>query len=207
MGPSSPLGLSGPQNGVADPEGSHLLVLARGVEGYHRLAGAMTEAHFRGDEKGRPVYDLDELAAMGRDHWLVLTGCRKGSVRQALASGGREAAATELDRLTAMFGHDNVVVELIDHGFPTDSVTNDALAALAADHGLADRGDQQRALRQARLPPARRRDGSRTSAPQPGRHGRLAADVELGPPAIRCRDAWLALRAIPGAVQRSVDDR
>src|SRR5437879_359963 len=31
------LGLSGPQNGVPDPEGNHLLVLARGVEGYHRL--------------------------------------------------------------------------------------------------------------------------------------------------------------------------
>ncbi|MEO6606453.1 MAG: error-prone DNA polymerase, partial [Aeromicrobium sp.] len=131
------IGLSGPQNGVADPEGSHLLVLARGVEGYHRLAGAMTEAHFRGDEKGRPVYDLEEVAAMGRDHWLVMTGCRKGSVRQALAKAGREAAAKELDRLTAMFGHDNVVVELIDHGFPTDSATNDALAALARDHGLA----------------------------------------------------------------------
>ena len=52
------LGLSGPQNGVPDPEGHHLLVLARGVEGYHRLAAAMTDAHLRGDEKGRPVYDL-----------------------------------------------------------------------------------------------------------------------------------------------------
>ncbi len=130
------LDLSGPQNGVADPEGSHLLVLARGVEGYHQLAAAMTDAHFRGDEKGRPVYDLDELADRGRDHWLVLTGCRKGMVRQALTSGGRLAAAAELDRLTAMFGHDSVVVELIDHGFPTDSVDNDALAALADDHGL-----------------------------------------------------------------------
>src|SRR6478752_5195363 len=46
------LGLPGPQNGVADPEGSHLLVLARGVEGYHRLAGAITDAQLRGDEKG-----------------------------------------------------------------------------------------------------------------------------------------------------------
>ena len=36
------LGLSAPQNGVADPEGSHLLVLARGEEGYHRLAAAIT---------------------------------------------------------------------------------------------------------------------------------------------------------------------
>jgi error-prone DNA polymerase len=33
------LGLSGPQNGVADPEGSHLLVLAEGQEGYHRVDG------------------------------------------------------------------------------------------------------------------------------------------------------------------------
>src|SRR6476661_398327 len=82
------LGLSAPQNGVADPEGSHLLVLARGVEGYHRLAAAITDAHLRGDEKGRPVYDLDELGERGRGHWAVLTGCRKGTVRQALENGG-----------------------------------------------------------------------------------------------------------------------
>ena len=117
------LGLTKPQNGVADPEGSHLLVLARGVEGYHRLAAAITEAQLRGDEKGRPVYDLQELAERGRDSWLVLTGCRKGSVRQALAAGGPTYAASELDRLTALFGHDNVAVELTDHGFPGDSAT------------------------------------------------------------------------------------
>ncbi|MGA8988375.1 error-prone DNA polymerase [Aeromicrobium sp.] len=130
------LGLSRPQNGTADPEGSHLLVLARGVEGYHRLAAAMTEAHFRGDEKGRPIYTLEELAERGRDHWLILTGCRKGQVRQALSTGGREAAASALDRLTALFGLDHVAVELIDHGFPTDSSSNEALGELAAMHGL-----------------------------------------------------------------------
>ena len=130
------LGLTRPQNGVADPEGGHLLVLARGVEGYHRLAAAITDAQLRGDEKGRPVYDLGELAERGRGHWLVLTGCRKGAVRRALLEGGPAAAAAELDRLTALFGHGNVVVELTDHGYPTDSVHNDLLAALAADHGL-----------------------------------------------------------------------
>src|SRR3712207_378827 len=82
------LGLTGPQNGVPDPEGTHLLVLARGVEGYHHLAAALTEAHLRGDEKGRPIYDLDELGARGRGHWVVLTGCRKGLVPLALDSGG-----------------------------------------------------------------------------------------------------------------------
>ncbi len=130
------LGLSGPQNGVPDPEGSHLLVLAEGVEGYHRLAAAITDAQLRGDEKGRPVYDLEELAGKGRGYWTVLTGCRKGSVRTALAAAGEAAAALELDRLTALFGHDRVVVELVDHGYPTDGETNDALARLARVHGL-----------------------------------------------------------------------
>ncbi len=130
------LGLRTPQNGVADPEGGHLLVLAAGVAGYHRLAGAITEAQLCGGEKGRPRYDLDELGAAASGDWVVLTGCRKGAVRQALLAGGAEAAAQELDRLTALFGHSQVVVELTDGGLPTDSAVNDALAGLAQDHGL-----------------------------------------------------------------------
>ncbi len=130
------LGLTTPQQGIADPEGSHLLVLAAGVEGYHRLAGAITEAQLRGDEKGRPEYHLEELAAQGRGHWYVLTGCRKGLVRQALAAGGAEAAGLALRRLAALFGSDAVAVELTDHGQPGDGVVNDALAALAAEAGL-----------------------------------------------------------------------
>ena len=30
------------------------------------------------------MYDLDELAETADDHWLILTGCRKGLVRSAL---------------------------------------------------------------------------------------------------------------------------
>jgi error-prone DNA polymerase len=40
-----------------------------------------------GGQKGRPVYDLDEVAAALRDRVVVLTGCRKGHVRAALAGG------------------------------------------------------------------------------------------------------------------------
>ena len=120
------LGLTTPQNGVPDPEGTHLLVLARGVEGYHRLAGAITEAQLRGDEKGRPAYDLDELAQRADGHWQILTGCRKGLGR----------TPEGLDALVDLFGRDNVTVELIDHGHSGDDVTNDALAALAAERGM-----------------------------------------------------------------------
>ena len=136
LGAELSLGLTTPQQGVPDPEGGHLLVLARGVEGYHRLAAAITEAQLAGDEKGRPVYDLEQLAERGRGHWHVLTGCRKGFVRQALADGGPADASRALDRLGDLFGADAVDVELTHHGGPTDSTTNDLLAALAAEHGL-----------------------------------------------------------------------
>lgn len=135
------LGLPGPQNGEADPTGSHLLVLARREEGYHRLAAAITHAQLEGAEKGRPVYDLDDLAERAggpRDpHWAVLTGCRKGAVRQALAFEGPAGAARELDTLVDLFGVEAVYVELMDQGDPLDSRRNDVLAGLAAERGLA----------------------------------------------------------------------
>ncbi|GGH40203.1 error-prone DNA polymerase [Microbacterium album] len=133
------LGLPSPQNGVPDPAGDHLLVLARGEEGYHRLSGAITHAQLRGAEKGRPWYDLEDLAARADGHWTILTGCRKGTVRRALSRGGTngaEEAAAALDRLVELFGRDSVQVELTDHGDPLDTWRNDALAALAAERGL-----------------------------------------------------------------------
>ena len=114
--------------GAPDPEGDHLLVLARGAEGYHRLSGAISAAQLRGGEKGRPVYDLEELAARADGHWTVLTGCRKGAVRRGLEAGDAE---TPLQRLVDLFGHDRVAVELFDHGDPLDTRRNDALAELA----------------------------------------------------------------------------
>lgn len=122
------LGLDAPQRGAPDPIGDHLLVLADGLEGYHRLSGAMTAAHLRGGEKGRPVYDLDELASAADGHWTILTGCRKGGVRRGLEAGD---AHTPLRRLVDLFGQDHVAVELFDHGDPQDSRRNDALADLA----------------------------------------------------------------------------
>ncbi|MDR6200853.1 error-prone DNA polymerase [Microbacterium sp. SORGH_AS428] len=134
------LDLPAPQKGRPDPVGRHLLVLARGQEGYHRLAGALTRAQLRGAEKGRPVYDVTELAEQSGGpsdpQWAVFTGCRKGAVRQALALEGPAGAARELDLLVDLFGRDAVQVELIDHGDPRDTRTNDILAALAAERGL-----------------------------------------------------------------------
>lgn len=131
------LDLPAPQSGQPDPVGTHLLVLAAGEEGYHRLAGAITAGQLAGGEKGRPRYDLEQLAEQGAGHWAILTGCRKGSVRQALLTEGFDRARRELIDLVHRFGADQVYVELTDHGNPLDSAHNDALAALAAEQGLA----------------------------------------------------------------------
>jgi error-prone DNA polymerase len=129
------LGLTSRQSGVPDPEGRHLLVLARNVGGYGRLAGAITRAQMRG-EKGRPVYELDELASCHDGQWAILTGCRKGPVPAALAAGGPAMAEAELHRLIDVFGRDNVFVELIDHDQPLDDARNDALYELALRVGV-----------------------------------------------------------------------
>ncbi|WP_281905166.1 error-prone DNA polymerase [Phytohabitans aurantiacus] len=126
------LELPGPQNGEPDPAGRHLLVLARGPEGYAAIARTASRAHLRGGEKGRPVYgSLEEVGEALGKQVLVLTGCRKGHVPAALRVGGPAAAARELDRLVEAFGRDNVAVELTDHGDPCDGDRNEALAALA----------------------------------------------------------------------------
>ncbi|MGH3982992.1 MAG: error-prone DNA polymerase, partial [Pseudonocardiaceae bacterium] len=130
------LGLTAPQNGIPDPEGEHLLVLARDPEGYRRLSRVISDAQIRGREKGKPVYDPDVVAAAAGGHWVVLTGCRKGAVRRALEREGPPAAAAQLCRLIELFGPDHVVVELTAHSLADDTERNDALAALAAAHGV-----------------------------------------------------------------------
>ncbi|MHB1820660.1 MAG: PHP domain-containing protein, partial [Streptosporangiaceae bacterium] len=148
------LGRGATRTGVPDPAGRHLLVLARDPEGYRRLCQVISAAHLAGGQKGRPVYDLDELARAHGGHWAVLTGCRKGAVRAALdrpaldqvvldrpvldrpARDPLSAAAAELRALTEMFGGENVFVELITAGQPDDDERNDALVELAARRNL-----------------------------------------------------------------------
>ncbi|MGI8873421.1 MAG: error-prone DNA polymerase [Egibacteraceae bacterium] len=129
------LGVDAPQNGVADPAGRHLVVLARDARGYARLCRAITSGQMAG-EKGAPRIDLASLAELAGGHWLVMTGCRKGALPHALVTDGPSAARRELARLVAAFGREHVAVELIDHGDPLDSHRNDALAEIGVRAGV-----------------------------------------------------------------------
>jgi len=49
--------------------------------------------------------------------------------------GGPAVAAQVLDELIERFGHDQLAVELWDHGNPVDATRNDSLALLATERG------------------------------------------------------------------------
>ena len=190
------LGLRTPQNGVADPEGSHLLVLARGVEGYHRLAAAITEAQLRGDEKGRPLYDLDELAAAGRraldDPDRLPQGSRTPGARRR-RTGRRGAGAGPADRAVRPRPGGGRA----DRPRPSRRLDDQRPAGRAGPGARpAGGGHQRRALRPAAAVPAGQRHGRGPGPPQPAGDGRLAAGAR-GAPAVGGGDGP-DLRPLPG---------
>ena len=190
--------------GLPDPEGEHLLVLARDPEGYRRLCQVISTAQLAGGEKGRPRYDTRTLADAHDGHWVVLTGCRKGAVPAALAAAGPAAAATALRALTDIFGAANVMVELASHDEPGDDERNDVLyeLALSAGIGLVATGNVHYA------------------APQQARLAQVLASVRARR-SLDEMDGWLAasggaylrsgaemaqrLRRYPGAAERTVE--
>lgn len=131
-----------PRTGSPDPAGPHLLVLARGQEGYRRLSREIAAAHMAAGEKGILRYDLDTLTAAAGGQWQILTGCRKGHLRRALTDDLRSGstrlvhAEAALRDLTERFGADRVSVELTHHGIPEDDERNAHLLALAERLGL-----------------------------------------------------------------------
>ncbi|MDQ0736684.1 error-prone DNA polymerase [Arthrobacter agilis] len=199
------LGLSKPQNGEADPEGRHLLVLARGSAGYHRLSTAITEAQLATDaEKGKPRYSLERLAGHAQGQWMILTGCRKGAVRSALVTDGEAAAEAELRMLVDLFGRESVAVELINQGNPLDTAHNDALAAVAARLGLptvATNNVHYATPKQHRLASALAAVRARRSLDQMDGWLPAAGSAHLRSGAEMVR----RFRDYPGAVERTVD--
>ncbi len=133
------IGSTAARQGPSDPDGHHLVILARDPTGYARLATLLSKAQMAG-EKGRPKLSFADIAeaasGRARGHWAVLTGCRKGTVPSALVERGPAAANRELRALVAAFGAENTFVELWDHGDPLDSARNDAMARLAAATGV-----------------------------------------------------------------------
>ena len=97
------LGLTKPQNGMADPEGAHLVVLARDPQGYAQLCRAISQAQLRAATKGKPVYELRRAVprCTTGTGWCSPVAAR-GRCPLALERDGPAAAARALADLVAL---------------------------------------------------------------------------------------------------------
>ena len=198
------LELPKPQNGEPDPAGAHLLVLARGEEGYHRLAAAITHAQLQGAEKGRPRLRPRRARRAGGGALGGADRLPQGRrAARARRRRGRMPRHPSSIASCALFGRDAVHVELIDHGSPLDTRDNDLLAGARRRAGAAGARQQQRALRRAAAPAARRGGRGRARQPRARRARRMAARPCRRAPALGRRDAERFAR-YPGAVARTV---
>lgn len=126
-------GLLDPPTGIKDPQGDHLVVVARGPQGYRNLSATIARAHLRAGVKGMAHYSLSELANNAGDEWLVLSGCRKGRVRGLLAERGYDEARAHALELQEAFGRRNFAIEVTWEGTAYCDQRNAQLAALADD--------------------------------------------------------------------------
>ncbi len=202
LGCRSARGNRGARTEVPDPPGPHLLVLARGPEGYRRLSRQLAAAHLAGGEKGKPRYDFDALTEAAGGHWHILTGCRKGHVRQALSSGGPDAAGRALADLVDRFGAGRVSIELTHHGQPLDDERNAVLAGLAPRFGVGVVATTGAHFAASVAAPAGHGDGGDPGPAVPGRRRRVAGPAGWLAPALRRGDGPAVRAAARGGDRR-----
>lgn len=116
--------------------GEELVVLARNHAGYVALSHVLTDAQLAG-EKSRPLYrnGLPGIGAFAEENWLILTGNSRSAVGRALTRGELHARRA-VNELCDVFGTEHVVLELVDHADPYDSVRNERLYRLATNCGV-----------------------------------------------------------------------
>ena len=115
--------------GAEDP-GIRLPILVTSPTGYHDLCREMSRHTLQRPGERHARHLLEDLRGARHADWMVLTGTRRGPLRRALASRGRDGAREVLERLIATFGRGGVALESALN--PTDPpALADELAELA----------------------------------------------------------------------------
>jgi error-prone DNA polymerase len=120
-------------------DGSALPVLVESREGYRNLCQLLTRAHLRA-LKNEGVVRWTELPEFASG-LVALTGDTEGPLIRSIAASGASAVAVwppeeELRRLTGIFGHDGVYVEIQRHLHRGEDRVNRLLIDLARAHRL-----------------------------------------------------------------------
>jgi DNA polymerase III subunit alpha len=113
---------------------AHLTLLAETTEGYGNLIKLSSLGYLEGYYY-KPRVDW-ELLEQHADGLVALSGCLSGRVCKALEEGRATDAEAELDRLTTIFGRDDVYVEMQNAHLDVQQRINPVLAQLAERRGL-----------------------------------------------------------------------
>src|SRR5713101_6758108 len=113
---------------------AHLTLLAETNEGYGNLIKLSSLGYLEGYYY-KPRVDWELLQQHGTG-LIALSGCLSGRVCKALEEGRATDAEGELDRLTTIFGRDNVYVEMQNAHLEVQQRINPVLAQLAERRGL-----------------------------------------------------------------------
>lgn len=109
----------------------HLVLLATDHTGYRNLLKIITDAHLNGFYY-KPRADF-ELLAQYPEGLIATTACLQGGVSQRLLNEDETSARQYLGQLQEIYGHDNVYLELQDHGIPEQRRVNEAIIRMAHD--------------------------------------------------------------------------
>lgn len=109
---------------ITTEDGYHLTLLAQNNLGYQNLCQMLT-AGFQ-ISRTQPVIPWQKLA-LYHEGLIVLTGCRRSAIWQALLRRQYQTALQHLNQLINIFGKDHVYLEMINTYLPK---TNQVLAAI-----------------------------------------------------------------------------
>ncbi|HEY3541020.1 MAG TPA: DNA polymerase III subunit alpha [Gaiellaceae bacterium] len=113
---------------------AHLTLLARDNTGYANLIKLSSLGYLEGYYyKPRVDWELLDRHSNGL---IALSGCLSGRVCKALEEGRADDASGELDRLTTIFGNDNVYVEMQNAHLDVQQRINPLLSELAKRRNL-----------------------------------------------------------------------
>ncbi|MDR0354099.1 MAG: DNA polymerase III subunit alpha, partial [Opitutaceae bacterium] len=112
----------------------HLGLLARNLEGYQNLLKLVSDAHLRGFYY-KPRADWETLARHARG-LIAFSGCLAAPIPQHLLHDREDTARQTAARLIDIFGRENFIIELQDHGLPEQRKIIPGLLKLAEEFNL-----------------------------------------------------------------------
>ncbi len=112
----------------------HMVLLCENATGYHNLCRLSSKGYLEGFYY-KPRVD-DELLAQYHEGLIATSACVGGRIPQAILRGDMDAAHAAVRKYIDIFGKDNFLIEIMDHGMEEESRANPVLVDLARQYGL-----------------------------------------------------------------------